>query len=307
MSAVAEVRSFTRFWSGVIGLLDEGLLDTRWSLPEARVIFELAQESSMAVGALRAALGVDAGYLSRLLARLESTGVVAREKAPGDARRQIVRLTRSGRSAFRDLDRRSDAQVAALLSPLDDERAERLAGALRTARSLLEDREPADAPRSVVLRPAVSGDWGWMVMRHGALYAQEYGWDDTFEALVARIVADHVADRDPRREATWIAEVEGRPAGCVMCVRDPEDPAAARLRCLLVEPRARGLGVGGRLVEECLRFARRAGYEAIGLWTNDVLVDARRVYERAGFSLVASEPHHAFGHDLVGQTWRRAL
>jgi GNAT superfamily N-acetyltransferase len=173
---------------------------------------------------------------------------------------------------------------------------------MATIRSLLERRPP---PRSFVLRPLGPGDLGWVVHRHGVLYAQEYGWDETFEALVARIVADYVDHRNPRRENAWIAEVEGEPAGCVFCVQ--RDERTAQLRLLLVEPRARGLGIGTRLVEECLRFARRAGYEEIMLWTNDVLVDARRIYERAGFELAEEEPHHSFGHDLVGQNWRRTL
>ena len=306
MSAVAELRSFTRFYSSVIGLLDDGLLDTRWSLPEARVIFELAQERSMPVGALRSALGVDAGYLSRLLARLEDAGVVSRARSQEDARRQVVALTRSGRRAFAELDARSAEQVEALLARLDDGEERRLVEALRVVRGSLGDVAEEALPRPLVLRAAGSGDWGWMVMRHGQLYAAEYGWDETFEALVARIVGAHVGARDAAREATWIAEVDGRRAGCVMCVRD-EDSGAARLRCLLVEPAARGLGVGTRLVEEVVRFARRASYPAVVLWTNHVLADARRVYERAGFALVESEPHRAFGHDLVSQTWRLEL
>ena len=173
---------------------------------------------------------------------------------------------------------------------------------MRTVRDLLADPE---APRAVVLRAAGPGDWGWIVARHGALYAAEFGWDETFEALVARIVADHVESRDPRTEAAWIAEVDGEPVGCVLCVR--EDEATAKLRLLLVDPRARGAGVGSRLVEECVRFARRAGYERMVLWTNSPLTSARPIYEAAGFELVAEEDHHSFGHDMTGQTFEMDL
>jgi DNA-binding MarR family transcriptional regulator/GNAT superfamily N-acetyltransferase len=295
---VAAVRAFNRFYTARIGVLREGLLDTRHPLPEARVLFEVGAQATDDLGDLRARLDVDAGYLSRLLGRLEDRGLVVRERVAGDARRRRARLTAAGRRAFATLDRRSGDQIAALLSGLRDEEQRRLLGAMGAVEGLLGERR---RPRAWLLRPPRIGELGWIVQRHGALYAAEYGWDAGFEALVARVVADYAQRHDPAREAAWIAEVDGEAAGCVLCVAD--DAATARLRLLLVEPHARGLGIGGRLVDECVGFARRAGYRELVLWTNDVLVDARRLYERAGFRLVRSEAHRSFGHDLVGQDW----
>lgn len=302
--SVAEVREFNRFFTGVIGVLSEGLLRTPYSLTEARVLFELAgQDGGGEVGALRRGLGLDAGYLSRILARFEADGLVVRQRSGVDARRQVVGLTEQGRSVFAMLDERSAGEVAALLGRVSEQDQRRLLSAMRTIRGLLDDANAP--PRAVVLRAPGPGDYGWVVARHGALYATEYGWDATFEALVARIVADYVERHDAEREAAWIAEVDGEPVGCLFCVA--KDPRTAQLRILLVEPSARGLGIGTRLVEECIRFARRAGYTRLVLWTNDVLVSARRIYEAAGFELVEQEPHHSFGHDLVGQYWARPL
>jgi DNA-binding MarR family transcriptional regulator/GNAT superfamily N-acetyltransferase len=299
---VAAVRAFNRFYTDVIGLLDEGLLETPYSLTEARVLFELGQREATEVSELREATGMDAGYLSRILSGFQRGGLVTRRRSSEDGRRQVILLTTKGRRAFRTLDRRSGREVERLLEPLPDEGQRRLLGAMAAIREVLE-RGTTDT--GFVLRPLGPGDHGWVVYRHGVLYDQEYGWDETFEALVARIVADHVTDRDPRREAAWIAEVDGRRAGCVFCCR--RDDQVAQLRLLLVEPWARGMGIGTRLVEECVRFAERAGYRHIMLWTNDVLEDARRVYERAGFVLKEEEPHTSFGHELVGQNWWRAL
>ena len=205
---------------------------------------------------------------------------------------------------FATLDARSTEQVTHLLAGLPDPVRQRVVAAMDTVRAVLGDAAP-HPPRTVVLRPPRAGDYGWVVARHGALYAQEYGWDESFEGLVARIVGDYVERHDPAREAAWIAEVDGEPAGCVFCVA--QDDTTAQLRILLVEPSARGLGIGTRLVDECLRFATRAGYASIVLWTNDVLVSARRIYEANGFTLVDEQPHHSFGQDLVGQTWSRDL
>jgi DNA-binding MarR family transcriptional regulator/GNAT superfamily N-acetyltransferase len=303
---VAEVREFNRFYTGVIGVLAEGLLHTPYSLTEARVIFELAQQEETEVATLRRHLDLDAGYLSRILARFETDGLVARQQSTVDARRQVVRLTVAGRAVFATLDSRSSRDVAALLARLDEPGRHRLLAAMGTVRRLLD---PPPAVREPVLREPGPGDLGWVVARHGALYAAEYGWDATFEALVARILADFVDHRDPARERGWIAEVDGEPVGCVFCVRAEvrADEETAKLRLLLVEPAARGMGVGARLVEECLAFARGAGYRRMTLWTNDVLVQARRRYERAGFTLVSSNPHHSFGHDLTAQVWERDL
>jgi DNA-binding MarR family transcriptional regulator/GNAT superfamily N-acetyltransferase len=300
---VAAVRAFNRFYTSRIGVLGEGFLRTPHSLTEARVLYELGDREVAEVADLRRELDIDAGYLSRLLSRLEEQSLVARERSADDARRQRVRLTGDGQDVFAELDRRSATEIGELLDGLGEERQRRLVAAMRIIADVLDEDHPSDGV--IVLRAPQPGDYGWIVQRHGALYADEYGWDETFEALVARIVADYAEHHDLKREAAWIAEVDGEPVGCVLCVR--KDDATAQLRLLLVDPRARGRGIGAKLIDECLRFARRAGYERIVLWTNDVLHDARRLYERAGFELVESGAHHAFGHDLVEQTWARAL
>jgi DNA-binding MarR family transcriptional regulator/GNAT superfamily N-acetyltransferase len=299
---VAAVRAFNRFYTARIGVLRDGLLRTPHSLTEARVLYELGQRDVTEVTDLRRELDIDAGFLSRLLARLQSDGLVARERSTDDARRQRIRLTQEGAAAFAELDRRSADEIGAALDALSEDDQRRLVAAMETVRDVLTDTPPA---AGFVLRAPRPGDLGWIVQRHGALYAEQYGWDQSFEALVAHIVAEYARDHDPRREAAWIAEVDGEPAGCVLCVRREED--VAQLRLLLVDPRVRGRGIGGRLIEECLRFTRHAGYARITLWTNDVLHEARRLYERAGFELVESAPHHSFGHDLVEQTWARSL
>jgi DNA-binding MarR family transcriptional regulator/GNAT superfamily N-acetyltransferase len=301
---VSAVRRFSRFYTRILGLLQEGLLDTPYSLTEARVLYELAQQDAVEVVELRRSIGVDGGYLSRLLTRLASDGVVERERSTVDGRRQVARLTERGREVFADLDRQSDHQVRDLLGALDTGQRHRLVGAMQTIESILAE---SARPEIVVLRAVGPGDLGWVVQRHGLLYDREYGWDESFEALVARVVADFVDQRErerPRVQA-WIAEVDGQPVGCVFCMQ--KDARTAQLRLLLVEPDARGAGIGGRLVDECVRFARRSGYETVVLWTNDVLVDARRIYERAGFTLDQADPHHSFGKDLVGQYWSLRL
>ena len=302
-SQVEAVRAFSRFYTSVIGVLEEGLLRTPYSVTEARIIFELAQRDRSELADLRRDLRIDAGYMSRIAARFETDGLITREPSSVDGRRQSLRLTDRGRDVFGTLDARSAAQVAALLSDLAPGDRQLLVAAMGTICDVLDRERSADA--AVVLRAPVPGDYGWVVNRHGALYAAEYGWDCGFEALVARIVADYVQDRDPAREAAWIAEVGGKPVGCVFCVA--KDATTAQLRLLLVESSARGLGVGTRLVDQCVRFARAAGYGAITLWTNDVLTSARRIYEAAGFELTDEEPHHSFGQDLLGQNWTRAL
>ncbi|WP_213453095.1 bifunctional helix-turn-helix transcriptional regulator/GNAT family N-acetyltransferase [Rhizomonospora bruguierae] len=299
---VAAVRAFNRFYTRTIGVLGEGVQKTRYSLTEARVFFELAHTDAVEVVDLRRALDLDAGYLSRILARFERDGYVVREKSPTDARKQVIRLTAAGRRVFAMLDERSNADMRTLLDRLGEAEQRRLLGAMASIRELLGDAEPHPA---YVLRPPLPGDLGWVVQRHGAIYAREYDWDEGFEAMVARIVADYVAGRDPHREAAWIAEVDGRPAGSVFCVR--KDDETAQLRLLLVEPEARGMGIGGRLVDECVRYARRAGYRRMILWTNAALADARRLYQRAGFRLTEQEKGRDFGHDQVFQYWEREL
>jgi DNA-binding MarR family transcriptional regulator/GNAT superfamily N-acetyltransferase len=297
---VDTFRDFNRFYTGVIGILGEGLLDTPYSLTEARVLFELAQRDSCEVAELRRTLGIDAGYLSRMLARFAADGLVSRERSATDARRQVIRLTKSGRATFGRLNTRSIAEIERLLAGLGEDERRRLLAAMGTIRQLLEP-----APRTLTLRAPVPGDLGWVIYRHGARYAAEYDWDATFETLVARILAEYAERDDQTGERGWIAEVDGEPVGCVFCMRHDDD--TAQLRLLLVEPGARGLGIGGALVEACLEFARDAGYRRITLWTNDVLTAARRIYEKAGFTLDDASPHHSFGHDLIGQTWSRPL
>jgi DNA-binding MarR family transcriptional regulator/N-acetylglutamate synthase-like GNAT family acetyltransferase len=298
---VTAFRAFNRLWTARIGVLDARLHDTPYSLTEARVIFELAQQDRVEVAALRTELGLDPGYLSRILARFKREALVVVEASAADGRRQVARLTAAGQRAFRTLDSRSAREVEALLGTLGDREQQRLVTAMNEIRQVFDNRPPG----VVVLRAPRAGDYGWVIERHGALYAQEYAWNEEFEALVARIVADYAAKRSDPREAAWIAELDGERAGCIFCVK--KNAATAQLRLLLVEPTARGHGIGRRLVDECVRFARDHGYKRMVLWTNDVLHSARRIYEAAGFELVKSGKHHSFGHDLVEQTWQLEL
>ncbi|GGO03162.1 MarR family transcriptional regulator [Microbispora rosea subsp. aerata] len=297
------MRAFNRFYTSVIGVLGAGMHDTPYSLTEARVLFELGTREAADAAGIRAALGLDPGYLSRILAKFETEGLISRERSAEDARRQVVRLTPKGRDTFGVLDRRSAAEIETLLAKLTDPERRRLVSAMGTVRSLLE--QPAERREPYVIRPPRAGDLGWVVHRHGVIYSEEYGWGASFEALVARIVADYVDNHDPRREAAWIAEVRGEPVGCVFCVR--KDDTTAQLRLLLVEPSARGMGIGGRLVHECLRFASAAGYRRITLWTRDVLVSARRIYQAAGFELVEQHPGEESGIPVNDQIWAKDL
>jgi DNA-binding MarR family transcriptional regulator/N-acetylglutamate synthase-like GNAT family acetyltransferase len=300
---VGAVRAFNRFYTIRFGMLRGGLLSTPHPLTEARILYELGQREVTEVSELRRALEIDAGQLSRLLARLDADGLVTRERFGSDARRRRVRLTAAGAEAFAVLDRRSSEEIAELLEGLGQPGQQRLVLALEAVRELLDGPAappPYDRP-DVTLRGVMPGDLGWIVERHGVLYAREYGWDATFEAFVARVMGEF----DPAHDAAWIAEVGGRRAGCVLCVR--RDARIAQLRTLLVEPSARGSGVGSRLVDACVRHARASGFQELSLWTNDVLVEARRLYERAGFRLTHEAPHRAFGHDLVEQTWSLQL
>lgn len=296
---VARVRAFNRFYTGVVGALDEGLVGSPHSLSEARVLYELEQEGVTEVTELRRRLGMDAGYASRLLAKLEARGLLVREKSDTDARRQLLRLTDAGRADQHLLEQNTVEQVAKLLEPLTEEEQDRLLTSMRTITRLVGD-EAGDP--TVVLRPPRAGDWGWIVERHGTRYAEEYGWGAQFEAWVAQIVADYLSDADPR-QAGWIAEVDGERAGAIACTRGPDEQTAL-LRLLLLEPRARGRGLGKRLVAECIDFARAAGYRAMELSTYDVLTAARGIYRRAGFELIKAEPVHHYGQDLTSETWR---
>jgi DNA-binding MarR family transcriptional regulator/GNAT superfamily N-acetyltransferase len=299
---VAAVRAFNRFYTATIGVLREGLLSTPYSLTEARVLYELAQRDSTEVAELRRALDLDAGYLSRILAKLESAGLATRSRSAADARRQVVTLTKAGLAEFAALDAASAADVRALLGRLPEGGQRRLVAAMGSIRGVL-DGPPG--PPAFVLRPPGPGDYGWVVHRHGVRYAEEQGLDGSFEALVARVVADFLERQDQRRERAWIAESAGEPVGSVFCAR--KDDETAQLRLLLVEPAARGMGLGSRLVEECLRFARRAGYRRITLWTHEQSAAARRIYARAGFAIGDREPYHRFGQDLVSEHWSRDL
>jgi DNA-binding MarR family transcriptional regulator/GNAT superfamily N-acetyltransferase len=300
---VPAVRAFNRFYTNQVGLLRGKYLDTPYSLTEARLLYELAQDAAVPVIGLRRSLDIDAGYLSRVLGRFESDGLVTRQRDEADARRQVAGLTEAGRRVVGTLDKRSAEQVRAMLAGVCGRDRGRLLDAMGVITDVLSGR--AARPRTFTLRPPRAGDMGWVVQQHGAVYAREYGWDSSFEALVARIVADYLDNQDPRREAAWIAEVDGACAGCVFCVKASD--TTAKLRLLLVEPWARGMGLGSRLVDEVLGFARQAGYSDITLWTNDVLVSARRIYEATGFTLTNEHSHHSFGHDLVGQNWARSL
>jgi DNA-binding MarR family transcriptional regulator/N-acetylglutamate synthase-like GNAT family acetyltransferase len=300
---VAAVRRFSRFWTRRIGALEEGYLESPFSLTEVRVLYELAHAEETSASQLREELGLNAGYLSRILRGFEERGLLDKKPSQTDGRISLLSLTARGKEAFAPLDARSQGDVGSMLAALSDAEAERLVEAMRTIEGLLGDRPEPKV--HYLLRPHQPGDMGWVVHRHGVLYAREYGWDERFEALVARIVTDFVDGYDPARERCWIAERNGAFAGSVLLVK--ESQSVAKLRLLLVEPEARGLGIGARLVEECIRFARGHGYEKLTLWTNDVLHAARHIYERAGFRLVHEEPHHSFGRDLVGQNWELSL
>ncbi|WP_328677744.1 helix-turn-helix domain-containing GNAT family N-acetyltransferase [Streptomyces sp. NBC_00322] len=303
---IQEIRAFNRFYTNLIGALDYSKhLYTPYTLTESRVLYELAHSPRTDAADLRAELSLDAGYLSRLLAKFERDGLVGRAPSEVDSRRQRITLTERGREAAALLDERSREAVGALLANVPADERPRLVEAMRTVREIL-GRERAAHREGPVLREPGPGDLGWVVQRHGALYAAEYGWNADFEGLVARIVADFAQDHDPHLERVWIAELDGRPVGSVMCVRD-DAPATARLRLLLVEPDARGHGLGDLLVRTVVDFARDVGYRDLVLWTNDVLAGARRIYQRAGFTLVAEKPHRSYGADLVGQDWRLPL
>jgi DNA-binding MarR family transcriptional regulator/GNAT superfamily N-acetyltransferase len=300
---IDEVRRFNRFYTRQIGVLRVGLLDSPFSLTEARVLYELAQRKTTTASELSTELGLDPGYLSRILRSFGKQSLLDKRPSPTDGRQSVLSLTEQGNAAFDLINTRSQQEVGDLLSHLSGEEQERLVKAMRTITGLLGPQPERKVP--YLLRTHQPGDMGWVVGRHGALYAAEYSWNEQFEALVARIVADFIDHFDPQRERCWIAERDGENVGSVFLVKQSDE--IAKLRLLLVEPGARGLGIGSRLVGECIRFAHLAGYRKITLWTNSVLLAARHIYERAGFTLVHSEPHHSFGHDLVGETWERAV
>jgi DNA-binding MarR family transcriptional regulator/N-acetylglutamate synthase-like GNAT family acetyltransferase len=300
---VEAVRRFNRFYTRQIGVLTDALLESPFSLSEARAIYELANREQSTATELRSELDLDAGYLSRMLRSLRKRGLVQRQASAADGRQVILRLTEAGQAAFATLNSRSRHQIDGMLSQLDEGQQRELVDAMQAIERLLGAASEQRAP--YILRPHQPGDIGWVIQRHGLLYNQEYGWDETFEALVARVAADFLDNYDQRRERCWIAERHGEMVGSVFVTRLSDE--VAKLRLLLVEPKARGLGIGARLVDECVRFARQAGYRTMTLWTNENLIAARRIYARAGFKLAKVEPHHSFGHDLVGETWEIEL
>ena len=308
---VEAVRRFSRFYTRRIGVLREKLLDSALTLTEARLVWELAHRESATATTLSGDLALDPGYLSRLLKGLEERGLIARRPSPDDGRQALIALTSAGRAMFDTLDSRSRAEIGAMLSRLPTPHQQRVVDSLQLVESLLEPAN--DPPTPYRLRPHRIGDIGWIARRQGMLYAEEYGWDATFEAMVAEIGARFVREFDPAKERAFVAESDGQIVGSALVVRNADEASGvksddvAQLRLVYVEPSTRGLGIGRRMVDECLAFAAGHGYRSMVLWTNDVLVSARRVYEAAGFQLVESEPHHSFGVDLVGQYWEKAL
>jgi DNA-binding MarR family transcriptional regulator/N-acetylglutamate synthase-like GNAT family acetyltransferase len=300
---VGAVRQFNRFFTRQIGLLDEGLLNSPFSLTEARILYELAHRERPSAMELCRDLGLDAGYLSRILRQFRKRGLVAQRPSDADGRRNLLELTSSGKAAFAKLDARSGQDIGALLRGLPEGEQDRLVGAMLVIERLLGGA-PA-SPTPYLLRPPHPGDFGWVIHRHGALYAQEYGWDERFEALVATIVAGFVEKYDPKKERCFIAERDGEIVGSVFLVK--KSALVAQLRLLFVEPRARGLGIGSRLVSECIGFARQSGYRKVFLWTNSILESARHLYLREGFRRTSQERHRSYGHDLVGETWELSL
>jgi DNA-binding MarR family transcriptional regulator/GNAT superfamily N-acetyltransferase len=300
---VDAVRRFNRFYTRQIGLLRDGMVDTRFSLTEARVIYEIGRAQEATATTVAAALGLDHGYLSRLLQGLSKAGLVTRNTSPHDRRQTLLGLSARGRAAFTKLDRGSHELVAAMLARVPSPRQPQLIKAMRTIETALEP-DAARAP-AVLLRPHRTGDMGYVLESHARLYAEERGWGAPFEVLIADIVHTFLRDYDPARERCWIAEMDGAPVGCVFVVKGDEQ--TAKLRLLLVEPQARGLGLARRLVEECIRFAREAGYRRLTLWTQSILTEARALYEARGFRLVHQAPHCSFGYELIGETWEHDL
>lgn len=298
---IAAIRGFNRFYTARIGVLQDGLLDSPFSLPEARLLYELGHRASTTATTLGRALALDPGYLSRLLQGLEKRGLVRRAPALEDRRQNLLSLTAAGRQALQPLENRAQDEIATLLKPLSERRQRALLAAMATIEASLRPAHPPAARTGFCLRPHRIGDMGWVASRHGALYAEEYGWNGEFEAFVARLVAKFVTRFDPARERCWIAEIEGEPVGAAFLVKHSK--TVAQLRMLFVEPQARGLGIGKALVDQCVGFARQNGYRKLILWTNRGLDAAKRLYEAAGFRLVQEEPHRSFGKRLVGQNW----
>jgi DNA-binding MarR family transcriptional regulator/GNAT superfamily N-acetyltransferase len=300
---IAAVRAFNRFYTRKLGVLDQHLGQSPFSLSEARVLYELAHRDDLAAKEIGNELGLDPGYLSRIVQSFDEKGLITRTPLPADRRQYQLSLTAKGRQAFAKLNLGSQNEVASMLARLSAGDATRLIQAMATIEAVLEQRQ--SQPASVVLRSHRVGDMGWVISKQGAAYAADYGWDISYEALVAEICAQFIKSYDAAREHCWIAEVDGEPVGSVFLVKATDE--LAKLRLLQVEKKARGLGVGRALVEQCINGARERGYQRMTLWTQSILVAARGIYKAAGFELVATKPHHSFGHDLVGETWERDL
>lgn len=301
---IAAVRRFNRFYTRQIGVLRKTYLNSPYSLGEMRVLYEISHGNGVTASDIASALDLDAGYLSRVLRNFEKRGLIMRKTSAKDARQSHLALTARGRKMFAPHERRSQRDVATMLGKLPDGERARLVSAMATIETLLGE-PPAEAKRSYILRAPRHGDFGWIVSRHAELYAQEYGWTEPFEGLCAQIVADFVNNYDAKRERCWIAEMDDENVGCVMLVKDPNN--VARIRLLLVDPKARGLGLGMRLTDECVKFARAAGYKKVTLWTHSILSAARHCYEKAGFTLTSSEKRHTWGKDVVAEFWDLVL
>ena len=300
---IKSIRSFNRFFTRQIGVLREGLLHSPYSLTESRILFELGQRDRLTASTLGRELGLDAGYLSRLLARLEQQGLLEKMRPEHDGRQRLLHLTEEGQKAFALLNQRSRDEIAEMLNGLSEEDQQQLLKAMNTIEGVFTTGLKFSEP--FYLRSHEPGDMGWVTHRHGVLYAQEYGWDEHFEALVAQIVADFINNYNPERERCWIAEINGEIVGSVFVVQ--ASASTAKLRLLLVEPQARGLGLGSRLVAECIHFARQAGYQKLVLWTNSVLVEARHIYAKQGFTLISQEAYQGYSKELVGEDWELLL
>ncbi len=302
---VANFRRFNRMYTRFIGTLNEGLLNSDYSLAEARVLYELANRVEPRASDIAEGLGVDPAYLSRMLGKFEHAGLLRKKASEQDGRYAELMLTAKGKSAFKKLNALSQQQAHTILQDLAPTARTELIRCMQTIESILMNVDRNRQP--FILRPHRVGDMGWVVYRESVGYAEQYGWDNTFEALVAQIVEGFVTNFDARRERCWIAEIDGQNVGHVFLVKHPSEPRTAKLRLLYVEPCARGLGLGDALVNECIRFARTAGYRKVVLWTQSILTSAHRIYQKAGFRLIKEEPHHSFGHDLIGQEWEMEL
>ncbi|WP_041942949.1 GNAT family N-acetyltransferase [Variovorax paradoxus] len=304
VAAVKAIRQFNRFYTRQIGALDP-YLGSAMSLTDVRVLYELAHRETAVASEIGRDLGLDAGYMSRILRRFESEGWLTREPHARDARQSVLRLTEVGHAAFAPLQQKSRDEAAALLAPLAPAQRNQLVRAMSTMQSLLDPAAAPAKPQAAILRDPAPGDIGWVVQQHGEIYAREYGWDSSFEALVAQIAGEFLLKFQPEWERCWIAELHGERMGSIFVVR--KSASVAQLRLLILSPAARGLGLGGKLVDECIAFTRRKGYKKMVLWTNSDLVAARAIYAKRGFQLVKSEPHESYGKQLVGETWEMKL